>query len=133
MISQIQTGFYNALKGWETTASTASSTFNTIAPQAASFPYVTFGLLTESPMGDFADFEAVENLTYWVNCFSSKSVADVCSMADHVLNALDNVVVSASGFTSMKVVREFVGSTIFDTETNIYQMPLRYRVWLDKT
>ena len=103
------------------------------APQNSVTPYCTFGLLTESPIGTFEDFEAIESLTYWVNAFSDKSTADVAEIADEVMDALDNAVVTATGFTNMKCVREFTGSMIWDLETNIYQVPLRYRLWLDKT
>lgn len=110
-----------------------TKTYNTIAPQNSTTPYVTFGLLTETQMGDFEDFEAVENLTFWVNCFSSKSIADVCEISDEVMDALDNITLSVSAHTCMKCQREFTGSTIFDIETGAYQVPLRFRVWLDKT
>ncbi len=103
------------------------------APQGSTVPYVTFGLETERPEGTFADFEAIENLTYWVNAFSDKSPADVAEMADEIMDALDNAVIAATGYTNMKCVREFTGSMIWDLETNIYQIPLRYRVMLDKT
>ena len=44
-------------------------TYQVKAPQNSVLPYCTFGLLTESPIGTFADFEAIENLTFWVNAF----------------------------------------------------------------
>ncbi len=187
MISQVNTGFYNALKLWpetwavgttyalgdvvkpttyagysylctvagtshattEPTWSTtlgATQTDNTVtwkvfnsktyqvkAPQRATVPYVTFGLLTESPMGDFDSFEAVENLTFWVNCFSDKSTADLMEIADEVMDVLDSISLTVTGYTSMKCVREFISSLTWDSETGIYQVSLRYRVWLDKT
>lgn len=108
-------------------------TYNTIAPQTAVVPYVTFGLLTESPIGDFADFESVEDLTFWVNCFASRSVADVYEMADEVMTALDDTTVSATGYTNMKCVREFISNPEYDIETGIHQVSLRYRLWMDKT
>ncbi len=108
-------------------------TYAIVGPQAASVPYVTFGLETETPIGDFADFESVENMTFWVNAFSDKSMADVCEVADEVMDALDDAVVSASGFTSMKCVREFIGTPIYDIETRIFQVPMRWRTWLDKS
>lgn len=108
-------------------------TYNVVAPQGSSTPYITFGQLTEVPIGDFQDFEAVENITYYVNCFSDKSVADVSEIADEVMDALDDKIATVSGYTCMKCVREFTGNVIYDSETNIYQMPLRYRLYLDKT
>ncbi len=110
-----------------------AKTYQVKAPQNSETPYCTFGLLTEVPIGTFQDFEAIENLTYWVNAFSDKSAADVAKKADGVMDALDNAVVTATGFTNMKCVREFTGSMIWDLETNIYQVPLRYRVMLDKS
>jgi len=103
------------------------------APQGSTVPYVTFGLLTESPIGTFADFEAIENLTFWVNCFSDKSTADLAEIADEVMDSLDDKTINADGYTGMKCVREFTSSPVWDSETNIFQISLRYRVWLDKT
>jgi hypothetical protein len=108
-------------------------TYQVKAPQGSSVPYVTFGLLTESPIGTFADFEAIENLTFWVNCFSDKSTADLAEIADEVMAALDSASLTVTGYTSMKCVREFTGSVIYDLDTLIYQIPLRYRIWIDKT
>lgn len=110
-----------------------SKCYQVKAPQVDSTPYITFGLETERPIGDFADFESVESLTYWVNCFSSKSTADVSEIADEVMTALDDSILTVSGYTSMKVVREFTGTTIWDSETGVYQIPLRFRVLCDKT
>jgi hypothetical protein len=127
MLTQIQSGFYALINACTT------NTYNTIAPASSVLPYITFGLNSEVPIGDFEDFEGVENLTYWVNCFSSKSIAECCSLADEVMGKLDDGVVSASGFTTMKLVREFIGNIIYDQETGVWQQPLRFRLWLDKT
>ena len=96
-------------------------------------PYVTFGLETDVPMGTFASQVAMESLTYWINCFSSTSAAHVASVADDVMGVMDNATLTVTGYTSMKCVREFIGTVIWDLETGIFQVPLRYRVWLDKT
>jgi hypothetical protein len=103
------------------------------APQGSSVPYVTFALLTESPIGTFADFEAIENLTYWVNCFSDKSTADLAEISDEVMDALDDKTLSVSGYTSMKCHREFISSPVWDSETGIFMQSLRFRIWLDKS
>ena len=109
-----------------------SKTYQLKAKQADTVPYVTFALLTESPIGTFADFEAIENLTFWVNAFSDKGVADLAEIADEVMDSLDDKTITATGYTSMKVVREFISSPIWGSETNIYQINLRYRLWLSK-
>lgn len=110
-----------------------SRTYQVKAPQGSTVPYVTFALLTESPIGTFADFEAIENLTFWVNAFSDKSTADLAEIADEVMDSLDDKTISVTGYTSMKVVREFISSPTWDSETNTFMQNLRYRVWLDKS
>jgi len=130
---------WTTTNGNTTTSGTAiftcfdSKCYQVKAPQGATVPYVTFGLLTEAPMGTFADFEAVENLTYWVNCFSDVSPADLAEVADEVMAALDDVTLSVDGYIHMKCVREFISSPAWDLETGIFQISLRYRVWLDKS
>ena len=139
MISQVNTGFYNLLidsADLQTALGGSVSDkkiYQVKAPQSSSVPYVTFGLLTESPIGTFADFEAIENLTFWINVFSDKSTADLAEIADKVMDSLDDKTITVTGYTSMKVVREFISSPTWDLETEIYMQSLRYRVWLDKT
>ncbi len=139
MLSQINVGFYNVLVGGTSLqtklggSASDKKIYQVKAPQSSTAPYITFGLETEVPIGTFADFEAIESLTYWVNTFSNKSAADIADVADKVMDTLDNVVITATGYTNMKCVREFTGSPIWDLETNIYQIPLRYRLWMDKT
>jgi hypothetical protein len=108
-------------------------TYQVKAPQGSTVPYVTFGMMTESPIGTFADFEAIESLTYWVNCFSDKSTADLAEIADEVMDALDNKTLTVTGYTSMKCHREFISAPTWDDETGIFMQSLRYRLWLDKS
>jgi len=111
-----------------------TKTYQIKAPQGSTVPYVCFGLETDVPIGTFASPMKIESLTFWVNCFSDKSAADVAEIADEVMAVMDNASLSiATGHTAMKCVREFIGSVIWDAETLIYQIPFRYRVWLDKT
>lgn len=107
-------------------------TYNVKAPQGATVPYITFGLNTDRPIGTFADQEAIEDLTYWVNIFTSTSVAHLTTLTDLILTVMDDATLSVTGYNPMKCVREFMGSIIWDLETGIYQVPLRYRVWVDK-
>ncbi len=108
-------------------------TYQVKAKQSSTIPYVCFGLETDMPMPTFADYEAMESLTYWVNCFDNVSAAAVAEIADEVMVSLDDVSLTVTGYTSMKCVREFIGSIVWDLETGIFQVPLRYRVWIDKT
>ena len=109
-----------------------TKTYQIKAPQGSIIPYVTFGPETDVPMSTFASQTAMESLTYWVNCFSSKSPADVAEIADAVLTAMDDSTLTVTGYTPMKCVREFVSGTIWDSETDIYMVATRWRVWLDK-
>ncbi len=109
-----------------------TKTYQVKAPQASTFPYVTFGMETDLPIGTFANQAAIESLTFWVNAFSGISAADVAEIADEIMTALDDVTLTVTGYTSMKCVREFIGTVIWDMETNTFQIPLRYRVWIDK-
>ena len=103
------------------------------APQGATVPYITFGLNTDRPIGTFESQEAIEDLTYWVNVFTSTSVAHITALTDLVLAVMDDASLTVTGYTGMKCVREFMGSIIWDLETGIYQIPIRYRLWCDKT
>ncbi len=109
-----------------------SKLYQVKAPQGSTVPYVCFGLETDAPMGTFESQVAMESLTFWVNCFSDKSTADVAEIADEIMTAIDDVTLSVTGYNPMKCVREFIGSVIWDLETGIFQVPLRYRVWIDK-
>jgi len=109
-----------------------TKTYQIKAPQGSTVPYVTFGPETDVPMGTFASVTQMESLTYWVNCFSSKSAADVAEIADEVLTIMDDSLLTVTGFTNMKTVREFMSGTIWDSETDIYMIATRWRVWLDK-
>lgn len=108
-------------------------TYNQKSPQGSTVPYVTFGLETDVPIGTFASQVAIESLTFWVNAFSNISTADVAEIADEIMLAMDNATLTVTGYTSMKCVREFIGAGMWDLETGIYQIPMRYRLWLDKT
>jgi hypothetical protein len=109
-----------------------TKTYQIKAKQGDTVPYVTFGPETDVPISTFASVTQIESLTYWVNCFSSKSAADVAEIADEVMSAVDDCTLTVTGYTPMKCVREFIGSTIWDSETDIYMIPLRYRVWLSR-
>ena len=105
-----------------------SKTYQIKAKQNDTVPYVTFGLLTDTPMATFEDMEKWEDLTYWVNCFSDKSTADMSEIADEVMTALDGSSLTVTGYTHIVCRREFIGSIIWDAETGIFQIPLRYRI-----
>ena len=134
MIEQFSTGFYTAL-----TANTALNTklgtstgikkvYNTMAPQTATLPYLVYGLLTDMPMGDFADQATIENMTFYINCFSSTSVANVMQIADLVKTAMDDVTLTITDYTAMICMREFTGNVNYDTDNKVYSLSLRYRV-----
>jgi len=109
-----------------------SKCYQVKAPQGSTVPYVTFGLETDRPIGDFGDSYTIEDLTFWVNVFSDVSTAAVAEIADEVMAAMDGATLTVSGYTYLVCRREFIGTVIYDLETGIFQIPLRYRLWENK-
>jgi hypothetical protein len=107
-----------------------TKTYQTIAPQSAVFPYVSWGLETDVPIGTFSSPAKIEDLNFWVNVFSNTSMNHLSIITDRILTTLDNSTLTVSGYTSMKCVRTFMGSVIYDPDTLSFQQPLRYRVWV---
>ena len=135
MIENFTIGFYTALTANTAlntklvTTATDSKIYNTVAPQTSTLPYLTFGLLTDMPVGTFEDLAIIEDMTYYVNCFSSTSVAHTLQIADLIKAAMDNISLTIDGYTSMKCMREFTGNVNYEIDTKVYSLPLRYRVW----
>ena len=48
------------------------------------------------------------------------------------MDVLDDATLTVAGYSALKCVRDFIGSPIYDPETGVYQIPLRYLVWVDK-
>ncbi len=104
------------------------------APQKSAFPYITFDLLTGVPEGTFADTRAIDETTWWFNVFGegdlgSKAVGTIVGL---MADVLDGASLTVAGYTPLKCVYEFTGSATYDPQTEIYQIPLRYRIWVDK-
>ena len=133
MISDIAKGIYDELKADGTLMAAVTEIYHVIAVQTATLPYITFGLLTDDPVGTFASPSAVEDTTWWLNVFSgtgSKSAADISKL---VMDVMDNATLTIANHTFLKCVRDFIGTPIYNIETEIYQIPMRYTVWVDKT
>ena len=110
-----------------------AKTYQVKAPQGSTVPYVCFGIETDRPIGDFGDAYTIEDLTFWVNAFSDISTAAVAEIADEIMTAMDGVSLSVSGYNHLVCKREFIGTVIWDSETGIFQVPLRYRLWENKS
>ncbi len=138
MLEKFSTGFYNQLKGNAALQTLLSGSagdkkiYNILAPQTASLPYIVYGLLTDMPIGDFADPATIEDMTFYVNCFSSTSPINISQIADGVKVALDNSTLTITGYTAMKCMREFTGNINYDKDTKVFSLSLRYRVWGSK-
>jgi len=127
------TGFYNKLIGGATLQTKLGGgadkkIYNTIARQNSSLPYLVFGLLTDVPMGTFESQSIIEDMTFYINAFSSTGIENLMEIVDLVEALMDNATLTISGYTAMKCVREYVGSVIFDDNNKVYQIPMRYRV-----
>jgi len=131
MINDIAKGIYDKLKADASLIAAISEVYHVNAVQTATLPYVTFGLLTDIPIGTFASPSAIEDTTWWVNVFSNVGSQEAGTIAGLVMAVLDNASLTIAGYTAMKCVREFIGSPTYDPEINVYQIPLRYRIWID--
>ncbi len=139
MKNAIATALYNILKadGTLTTAlggvaSNGFKIYHVIARQNVAVPYITFGLLTGVALGTFADPRAIDDTMWWFNVFSKTGSKDAGDIALLLSDVLDNASLTVTGYSSLKCIYDFMGSDIYDVETQIYQIPLRYHIQVDK-
>ena len=96
MIEAFTTGFYNKLKADSSLqtklegTSTNKKIYNTIAPQDAELPYITFGLLTDTPIGVMQNLGRREEMTFYVNVFSDTGIEHVMEIVDLVKAAFND-------------------------------------------
>ena len=102
--------------------------YHVIARQGESVPYVTFGLLDASSIGTFANPRAIDVTVWWFNVFSKTGSKDAGTIAGYLSAVLDNANLAVAGYTAMKCVYDYMGSDIYDPDTGIFQIPLRYRI-----
>jgi hypothetical protein len=138
LIEAFSTGFYSTLKGNSALQTKLSGSvsdykiYNTIAKQSATLPYIVFGVLTDTPQGVLNNLSAMEDMTFSVTIFTSTSVENCLEIADLVKTAMDDVSLTITGYTFMKCMREFTGNVNFDSDSKVYQLAMRYRVWASK-
>ena len=134
----IATALYNILKADAPlvtalggTAANRFKIYHIIAPQRYAVPYITYGQITDIPLGDFNDPTTIEQTTWYINCFSKTGSKDAGAKAVLVTSVLDNATLTVAGFNELWCLREFIGSPIYDPETTIYLIPLRYSIWVN--
>lgn len=141
MINAFMTAIYNALKGNSAlmtklggTSANGYKCYNILAYQAATLPYIVFGLLTDVPIGVFGDLTDMEDATVYLNIFSdSGSAKEAGEILDLVKAVLDDADLTITGYANdLWCKREFVGAVIYDMDTKVWQIPLRYRVLAEK-
>jgi len=138
MQNDIAKAIYDILKADATlrTALTGTSAngwkiYHILARQNAGVPFVTFGLLTDTPLGTFTDPRAIDETFWWVNIFASGS-KEVGTIAGFVTDILDNASLTVAGYTSLECILTFIGASIYNEETENFQVPIRYRIRVDK-
>lgn len=138
MKNAIATAIYNILKADGSLVTALSGTagngykiYHVIARQGITVPYITYGILTATPIGTFADPRAVDDTNWWFNVFSTGS-KNAGEIVDLIAAVLDNASLTVAGYSALKCVYDFTGTDIYDPETEIYQVPLRYRIQVDK-
>ena len=140
MINVTATGIFNKLKGNVAlmtalggVAGNGYKCYHVIAPQTAALPYISFGLITDSPLGDFDSQVTIEDSTWWFNVFSKTGSKNAGTIAKAMMAVLDNAVLTITGYNPLDCEREFIGTVIYDLETEVYQIPFRYRIRINKT
>lgn len=108
--------------------------YNVIARQDAEFPYITIGFLTGVPIGDMDALDSIEDCTIYLNIFSdSGSAKEAGEILDLVKAVLDDANLTITGYSNdMRCMREFIGAVIFDIDTKVWQIPMRYRILAEK-
>ena len=108
--------------------------YNVIARQDASFPYIVIGFLTGVPIEVFRELDAVEDCTVYVNIFSdSGSAKEAGEILDLVKAVLDDDDLTITGYTNdMVCKREFIGAVTYDIDTQVWMIPMRYRIIAEK-
>ncbi len=139
MINAIATAIFNILKANAPlmaaiggNAGNGYKLYHVISPQDGAMPYISFGLLTAIPLGTFADPRAIDDTTWWFNVFSKTGSKDAGDIVALLTAVLDNASLTVAGYSALKCVYEFMGTDIYDPETEIYQVPVRYEVMVDK-
>ena len=141
MLNAFVEAVYDALKADSSlmtklsgTAANGYKCYNVIARQDASLPYITIGFLTGVSIGVFRSLNEVEDCTIYVNIFSnSGSAKEAGDILDLVKAVLDDDDLAITGYANDLVCRrEFVGAVIYDMDTKVWMIPMRYRVLAQK-
>jgi len=141
VVNAIVKAMYDKLKGNATlmtklggTAANYYKIYHVIAPQNVALPYITYGLLTDIPIATFGALDDMEDITVYLNIFSDSGSAKVAGeILDLVKAVLDDADLTITGYgNDMYCMREFVGTTVFDMEARVWQIPMRYRILAEK-
>lgn len=132
MINAVAKGIFDTLQANVALMAAITGTYHVIAPQSATFAYLTFGMLTDNPLGTFTSPSAVEDTEWWVNVHSKAGSKNAGTIAGLLHTALDNASLTVTGYSALKCVRDYIGSMIYDPETKAYMIPHRYRIQVDK-
>jgi len=138
-MNPVAAGIWNKLKADGTLMTALSGTlangykcFHIIAPQGTTFPYITFGQITNIPIGTFKNTSAIEDESWWFNVFSKVGSTDAGDILDALTDVLDDTTLTVTGYTNLVCSREYVGAIRYTPETGTYQIPARYKIWIDK-
>ena len=141
MINALMTAIWDALKADNSLMTALSGVagnnykcYNVTAPQGTAFPFLVFTLLSDTPINTFNELSAINDAAVQVLILSDSASAKECGTIYDLLDAvLQGQALSVSGYGHLKTHREYLGTPLFDPETRIYELPVRYRIWIDKT
>ena len=106
--------------------------YGVIAPQKASLPYLTFGLLTDIPIPVFGALDSIEDTTFSLNIFSKTGIKNAGEILDLIKAVLDDASLTITGYGCALCMREYIGAILYNNESKVYQIPMRYRLMATK-
>ena len=136
MIANVMTAIYDILVADVALLANlgAAKIYHVVAPQSAEAPYIVFGNITDMPISTFAEHDAIEELTVFVNVWGKEDNAASGVLTTYGLmdDALDRAALVVTGYTNMVCERDYTGTVGFDPDTKLFSIPTRYRVLVDK-
>ena len=132
-MNEFEVGFYNKLIGIaplqvKLNGGADKKIYHIVAPQASVKPYIVFGVLTDTPRSHLIDTAHAEVMTFYVNIFTITSPANAQQISDLVSAGLDSQEITIIGYYSMACYREFTSNIIYDPDSKVFQLSMRFRI-----
>ena len=123
---------YSKISGSDFSTSIGGRFYLHEAPQAATFPYAVYNHISTVPEVASGGY-ILEDVSIQITLFSNnKSATEVCDIYDDCIALFDEASLTITGYTNLRMSREF-STMIRDSENNVWQFNVDYRLWAEKT